>query len=106
MKIYLNKIHEVDCEEFVVNIVTWKIAAGTSLFVSALLFGFPPPGEKEDAHVLDEEEGLSLLRVVAATENLVDKYITGRGAHGQSHFRVRCEKAHLCRANQKYEERD
>jgi hypothetical protein len=76
-----------------VKLSTWKIAliaAGSSLSVLALLFALflvlcrCKRGTKtEDANIL-AEEGLSLLlnKVLAATDNLDDKYIIGRGAHG------------------------
>ncbi|VVA98174.1 unnamed protein product [Arabis nemorensis] len=69
----------------------YPLAAGSSLFVFALLFALvlvflrhKRGAKTEDAHVLNEEEGLSLLlnRVLAATENLDDKNIIGRGADG------------------------
>ncbi|KAG2268607.1 hypothetical protein Bca52824_063162 [Brassica carinata] len=74
---------------------TWMIAliavgsflsALALLFALAFVFLFCKRGVKtEDAPVLvDEEEGLSLLlnKVLTATDNLDDKYIIGRGAHG------------------------
>ncbi|KAH0877844.1 hypothetical protein HID58_065238 [Brassica napus] len=74
---------------------TWKIAliavgsflsALGLLFALVLVFLFCKRGVKtEDTPVLvDEEEGLSLLlnKVLTATDNLDDKYIIGRGAHG------------------------
>ncbi|RID57909.1 hypothetical protein BRARA_F01248 [Brassica rapa] len=73
---------------------TWMIAiiaVGSFLSALALLFALVlvftccKRGVKtEDTPVLDEEEGLSLLlnKVLTATDNLDDKYIIGRGAHG------------------------
>ncbi|XP_010501502.1 PREDICTED: leucine-rich repeat receptor-like protein kinase PEPR2 [Camelina sativa] len=74
---------------------TWKIAliaAGSFISVLALLFALvlvfrccKRGAKKEDANnVLAEEEGISLLlnKVLAVTDNLDDKYIIGRGAHG------------------------
>ncbi|KAL0801897.1 hypothetical protein Bca101_057073 [Brassica carinata] len=77
---------------------TWKIAliaVGSFLSAFALVFSLALVflcccKRGGDTHVLDEEEekeeeeGLSLLlnKVLAATDNLDDKYIIGRGAHG------------------------
>ncbi|CAF2064988.1 unnamed protein product [Brassica napus] len=86
------------CKGRQAKLSTWKIAliaVGSFLsafalvfFALALVFLCCKRGanKTEDAHVLDdeEEEGLSLLlnKVLAATDNLDDKYIIGRGAHG------------------------